>query len=53
MQCLGALDIGYGSNASCIAVTDTGFEKNRIVCGSQDKSIKVSWTKYISLPFVP
>ncbi|GIX84272.1 kinesin-like protein KIF21A [Caerostris extrusa] len=40
-QCLGALDVGYGSNASCIAVTDIEYEKNRIICGAHDKSIKV------------
>ncbi|GBM91794.1 Kinesin-like protein KIF21A [Araneus ventricosus] len=41
LQCLGALDVGYGLNAACIAVTDIEFEKNRIICGSQDKSLKI------------
>ncbi|GFY15443.1 kinesin-like protein KIF21A [Trichonephila clavipes] len=40
LQCLGALDVGYGSNTSCIGVSDIEFEKNRIVCATH-KTIKV------------
>lgn len=41
MENLGALNVGYRSNVLCLAETDIDFEKNLIICGSEDKSIKV------------
>lgn len=41
LQSLGALNVGYKSNVLSLAVTDIEFEKNMIICGSEDKSIKV------------
>ncbi|XP_054707969.1 kinesin-like protein KIF21A [Uloborus diversus] len=40
-ESVGALNVGYGANVLSLAVTDVEFEKNMIVCGSEDKSIKV------------
>ncbi|XP_015926246.1 kinesin-like protein KIF21A [Parasteatoda tepidariorum] len=41
LQCIGALDVGYKSNVLCLAVNDMEFQKNRIVCGTGDKALKV------------
>lgn len=49
LQSLGALNVGYRSNVLCLAVTDIEFEKNMIICGSEDKSIKVWINSFYNL----